>query len=214
MSVATINGFVLFPHRANYGTEPTWERRWESQVADSEFGSESRTALRAVPRVMIRWGVTSRDIAEQSQLMDRIVAARRSGRACSPMWGRGSELASTVTGAAVSLEPTLWNWREGDFAFFVDDAGNFDCIEVAAVGVNSLTLLSPVSRSYHSGNYIWPLIFGRFGADNVQALTARNGQCSLSITELTSRDAETVGATTPGGEGVGSWIIEDDNEVQ
>ncbi len=213
--IALVNDFVLFPHRANYGTEPSWQRRWENQVVDSEFGEESRAGLRAVPRVLIQWGITSRDIAEQSQLMDRILAARKSGKACAPHWGRGSELAAAVTGTAVAIESdSTWPWQAGDFAFLVDDAGDYDAIEVDSVGVSSFTLVSPVTRSYHAGTFVWPLVFGKFGCDNYRALTARVGEASMSITELTSRDAETVGSTTPNPGGIGYWYLEDDFEVQ
>lgn len=215
MSVELVNGHVLFPHRSNWSTPPDMDRSWQSNVIDSEFGDETRFSLRQFPRRTVRWYVTARDLTEQSQLADRILAAKRSGLACAPAWGRSCELAAAVTAAAVQVEPTLWPWAQGDFLLLIDDGGNHDARQVASVLGNVLTLSVPVSRPYHAGLLIWPLIFGKFVADSLQLITMRNGHATLSISELTSPDsADRLGTPGPGGEGIGFWYVEQDFVVQ
>jgi hypothetical protein len=209
MSVQLVNGHVLFPHRANYGELPQWERRWQNEVVDSEFGQESRFALREVPRVMIKWKVTSADIAENSQLADRILAAKKSGLACAPYWGRGSELAAIVSGSTIEIEASLWPWAQDDYCLLIDASGNFEVGQLAGVAGSTLTLTGPVARPYHSGGFVWPLIFGQFAADGLSALTARFGEATLTIVELTSPDTVGIGTPSPGPDGIGEWIIED-----
>lgn len=220
MSVLTINGgHVLFPHRVNTAQDPTWEKRWENQIADSEFGRESRASLRKASRLTLRWTVTSLDVAEDNQLADRILAAKKTGLAAAPLWGRGSQLAFDASGSQAILEPTLWQWRPGDWAFFLDASGNFDAalvdsLDPFGVGGPVLNLATPLAGSYRAGELVWPIIMGKFSADNLSGLTPQHGQAQLSISELTSRDAAGLGAYGPQLDGVGYWIIEDTNIVQ
>lgn len=212
MSVELVNSHVLIAHRANYGDSPDWERKWSSDVVDSEFGEESRFAQRLVPRAMLKWTVTAAELAEQSQLADRIMAAKKLGKACAPYWGRGSELAIHASEDTATIETSFWPWAIGDYIIFIDDNGNFDVRQLDNVAGTSLTLNAPLSRLYRSGTFCWPLIFGRFNCDNMKALTQRNGEVAMSIQELTSPDAEAIGtADAPidgiAGENIPGWII-------
>jgi len=208
MSVETVNGHVLFPHEANYGEAPRIERWWETEVADSEFGQESRFGLRAVPRKVLQWTVTAKDLQEQSQLADRILTAMRSSLACAPHWGRGSELVNRVTAATVTIETSLWPWAADDYLIFIDEDGDYEVAQILTAVGTTITLTQSVS-SPHAGVYIWPLIFGRFSIDGYSLLTSRQGQATITIAELTSPESETVGTASPEIDGIGGWIIGD-----
>jgi hypothetical protein len=213
MSVTTISGYTLFPHRANYAAQPRLDRVWTTGITDSERGQEQRIALRAVPRRMLQWTITADDLEKFSQLADRILSAAKSGRACAPLWGRGSELASDASGSTVVLTSTAWPWLAGDRLFFLDDDDGYEIATVASVAGTTLTLATPLAAT-HAGEFIWPLIFGRFSADNLGLLTSRHGQAQLTISELTSPDAATLGAEVAQIDGVGGWIIGDTFIVQ
>ncbi len=183
-------------------------------IEDAEFGNESRHAMRAAPRRSVRWKVTPTDIQENAGLIDRILAAKKSGLACAPFFGRGSEIATEVSGTTLEIEPTLWTWAEGDYLILIDDAGNYDVRQVEAIAGETITLDSAVSRSYGCGLFVWPLLFGRFNCDGLNALRAEIGEASLTVQELTSAEAETVGVAGPPIDGIGGWIIEDTFIVQ
>lgn len=208
MSVETVNGHVLFPHQANFGAAPSLDRWWETEIADSEFGQESRFGLRAVPRKVLKWDVTAQDLQEQSQLADRILAAMRSGLACAPHWGRGSVLVNRVTGVTVTIETSLWPWAADDYLIFIDDNGDYEVAQILTAVGTTITLTASVA-SPHSSVYVWPLIFGRFSVDGYSLLTSRHGQATLAISELTSPESVTVGTQGPAIDGIGGWIIGD-----
>lgn len=214
MSVDTVNGHVLFPHRANWADRPKLSRRWENEVSDSEFGNESRYALRSVPRKVLEWTVTARDLQEQSQLVDRIVAAMNSGLACAPQWGRASELAEDVAAgdSTIEVEPTLWPWAADDYMILLD-GDEFEVAQILSVAGEILTLTAGVAGA-HVGPFVWPLFFGQFDVDNYGLISERQGSATLSIAELTSPEAVTIGTSTPEIDGIGGWIISDTFEVQ
>lgn len=214
MSVETVNGHVLIPMRANYAQAPSTDRAWQNSVDDAEFGNESRFALRAVPRRTVRWKVTTEDIQQNARLVDQILAAKKSGLACVPFFGRGSEIAAQVTGTTLEIEPTLWPWAEDDYLILIDGEGNYDVRQVAAIVGETITLDSPVTQPYGCGLFVWPLLFGKFDCDGLSALRAELGEASMAIQELTSTESETVGVAGPPIDGIGGWIIEDTFIVQ
>lgn len=214
MSVELVNGHVLIPQRANYADTPSTERRWQNEVDEAEWGNESRFALRSVARRAVRWRVTPGDIQDNAGLIDCILAAKKSGLACAPFYGRGSEIAQTVSGTTLEIEPTLWPWAQGDYLILIDDAGNYDVRQVDAIAGETITLDSAVSRPYGCGLFVWPLLFGKFNCDGLSALRAELGEASLTVQELTSAESQTIGVAGPPIDGIGGWIIEDTFIVQ
>lgn len=214
MSVELVNEHVLLPFVANYESEPAQERRWQTDLEDSEFSHESRRALRSVPRRSVSWKVTPADLQTNARLLDQILAAKKSGLACAPLFGRGSEIAVEVTGTTLEIEPTLWPWAVGDYLILIDSAGEYDVRQLEAIAAETITLDEAVSRAYGCGLFVWPLIFGKFRCDGLNALREEIGEADLSIQELTAATAETVGVAGPPIDGIGGWIIEDTFTVQ
>jgi len=137
----------------------------------------------------------------------------KNGLACAPHWGRASVLAEIVTDDQVQIEASLWPWAEDDYLILIDDDGAFEVGQIASVAGNILTLTAAVDDP-HRGPYVWPLIFGTFRIDNYGLLTSRIGAANLSISELTSPDAVTIGTASPEIDGIGGWIIGDTFIVQ
>lgn len=214
MSVELVNGHVLLPHVANYAREPEWNRAFQNEIVDSEFGAESRFALRGVSRLGLSWSVTTQDIQDDARLIDRIIAAKKTGLACSPAFGRGIKLATNVTGTAVVIAPTLWPLAQNDYVLLSNGSDAYDVRQLAAVAGVNLTLSAAVSRTYYSGTFLWPLIFGRFSCDAIDALLSEIGEASLSIRQKTSHQAATVGTADAPIDGIGGWIIDDTFIVQ
>lgn len=207
MSVEIVNGHVLLPHVANYARGPEWNRSFQNEVVDSEFGPESRFALRGVPRLGLSWSVTAQDIQEDARLIDRIIAAKKSGLACAPAFGRGIKLAANVTGTAVVIAPTLWPLAQNDYVIMSNDSISYDVRQLATIAGVNLTLNSAVSRTYPSGSLFWPLVFGRFACDALDALLSEIGEATLSIRQKTSALVATVGTAGAPINGIGGWAV-------
>src|SRR4051812_26279185 len=120
-----IDNHVLFPHVANFTTRPSRKRSWLTGISETVTGHQSRFALRAQPRLSLTFTLTPRTLQEQAQLEDRILAAKKSGLACAPFWGRASVLQSDCTTNAVVLQSAFWPWKVGNWiGLFRRDAGS------------------------------------------------------------------------------------------
>ncbi|HWY74821.1 MAG TPA: hypothetical protein VN281_04355 [Verrucomicrobiae bacterium] len=208
--VDLVNGSVLFAHRADWQTPPTWQRTWSTGITESILGNEARAATRQNARISLTWTVAPRTLQEQSELDDRIRAALKSGNACTPYHGRGSPISADVTNVTVNLADATWPWAIGDYIFLQDDAMNWDVRQLTNVtgGGATLTLGAAVSRTYPVANglYVFPLLFGKLSVKDVSLITNWHGEVSLTLQELTSRDAAQLGGNVNhSGAGIG-WM--------
>lgn len=186
MSVATLNGFVLIPHAPDWNVKPRFRREWKSRVSDSVTGAEDRISFRHLPLRGVEFQVTPFTFQEYRRLVSRILAARKSGWAAVPLWGRGSVLAAPASGDVVTLaSEEAWPWASGDFAFFSNlepgDPDAFQVREVTGVSGATLTLDQPLARTYR--RFCWPVILGRFSSEDVSTLTSRHGTLRISVLE-------------------------------
>src|SRR6187431_2264601 len=92
-----IDGHVLIPHRANWREQPDWQRAWRTEIGGGLVGHEARIAPRVAPRIRLSWTISARDLQDRALLEARLIAARKSGKACAPYWGRSCVLAADVT---------------------------------------------------------------------------------------------------------------------
>lgn len=199
MAVELINDHVLFPQRANWAVDPEWSRAWETQVTNGLKGPESRTGLRAVPRVTLKWVPSIKNLQQLAQLDDQVRAALKSGKACCPYWGRASRLSLDCTAAAATLQATPWPWEVNDWIFFLDqDTREFNVRQVTNVAGLVLTLQAAVTRTFRANTLVWPLLFGKLTQATLAAETSRHGAYPIAITENTPAAAiEPVGEYTP-----------------
>lgn len=216
-----INQHVLFAQPADWKQPPTWSRVWQNQVASAVTGAESRLGVRAQPRVGLEFTITPRNLAEQIELNECVLAAKKSGLACAPYHGRGCAL--TATAAADATAKTLranFAWAAGDWALFCDANGHAEAHEITAVGTpgTGLTTLQPaeaLTRAYSAGLLVWPLLFGRFECDELPARSGVNGPARIKITErIAARTAQVGVDPVVSGSGIGYWKIGDTFIVQ
>lgn len=203
--------FVLLAFEADWRQPPEWSRAWESQIASAVTSRESRNALRAVARHSLTWLVTPATPNEQVRFDDAVRAAKKSGLAATPFWGRGCTLLGAQTGDTIQCR-VGWDWTPGDQIFFLNHNG----YEIGAVtatefddGVWTLTLEDALTGSYR--NFCRPLIFGKFTCAEMDALSPRTGPLKLTLSELTNARSMQLGTVAPAsGDGIGAWVIEDD----
>lgn len=192
MSVETVNGFVLLPHAPDWNVKPQFRREWRSTITDAVTGNEDRLSCRPLPLRGVEFQVTPYSFEEYRRLLARVLAARKSGWAAIPLWGRGCALASPASGDTVQLvSEDAWAWRVDDFVFFTqldpDEPEAFETRQVKRAEGATLTLDQALSRTYR--RFCWPLILGRFNANDISTLTSRHGSIRIGVLE---RDTRTV----------------------
>lgn len=201
--ITYINNCVLFPHRPNWGMPPSAKRVWQSEIAASLPGNETRQSLRAVARRQVTFTVTARTLPERARWDGRVNAATKSGLACAPLHGRAAVLAANVNAGAnlLTLSSSAWNWQAGDYAILIADDLTFDMAAVRVVEGNVLTLADDLHFGWPAQALCWPLIFGKFSAQKMNALDGASGEQKITVAELTSARSVTIGnlpATVPG----------------
>ena len=97
MSVELVNGHVLIPHAHNWRQTLAWSRRGKTSRVTGITGLEQRTALRPRPLISLTLLPAVMDANEQARLEDSVRAARKSGQAALPYWGRGQVLSGTAS---------------------------------------------------------------------------------------------------------------------
>jgi hypothetical protein len=130
--------------------------------------------------------VTPFTFEEYRRLLARIIAAKKSGWAAVPLWGRGSVLAAPASGDSVELNSEeAWPWAVDDFAFFSNlepsDPDAYEVRQVAGVAGATLTLDQTLARTYR--RFCWPVLLGRFRCDDLKTLTSRHGSVRISVLE-------------------------------
>jgi hypothetical protein len=229
-----ISGCVLFPHAPDWMVAPSTRRVWETNIAETINGAESRSAMRAAPRRQVSFTVTSLCLAERTRLEARMDAALETGFGCAPLHGRSSTLLNAVAaGARVDVLLNLgggWNWKVGDYAMMIQDDLTYDIVPVVNVGLTAdstiwsadsslpinqpaLSLATPLQNAWMAGTRVWPVIFGKFTCEKLDPLDGQLGAVRLSVTELTSNRAAQIGNQGPQPAGVGAQVIGQTNKI-
>ncbi len=212
----TINGHILFPDPANWATEPSLSTAWQTGIATGLLGGEARAGFRPLPVAALTWLVTAWHLQQQIDLDARIRAAKKSGRACAPYAGYGSELAAPCNAsAALTLESAAYPWAAGDWIFvrgqsFAGPDAPYEVKQVQSVIGLALTLTAALTLNYAAGLQVWPLLFGRFTCGQMDALVSHRGQLPITITELTPAHTSQIGEVEHSGTGIGVWVVEED----
>jgi hypothetical protein len=201
MPVILLNDHVLLPHRPNWATDVQWSRAWETKIAPAVTGAESRRAVRAHPRHSLKYSVSVMDLQEQAQLDDRLRAALKSGRVCTPFWGRGQP--PTAAFQTEAIVPNLWPWAVGDYVFTMNVHREWEVQpidEINDLGGGQLELLfAPGFDVEHPvRQLVWPVLYGELAAPDLSALTSWHGELAIEVRELAApASADVVGDYTP-----------------
>lgn len=216
MAITLINGCVWLPHRPNWSQPPVARRVWRTEIAEALPGKETRQSLRAVPRRQIAFSIFPRSLPERVRFESRLDAALKSGFACAPLHGFASPLAAGVASGSMSLVLThnpAWSWQAGDYVALSADDEIYDVAAVTNYAGTTLTLATPLNYAWDASSLVWPVIFGKFTADKLNALTNWHEQARLTIAEVTSGRAVQIGATPAHVPGVGEQIIGSTNTI-
>jgi hypothetical protein len=186
VSVELVNGYVLLPHAPDWNVKPQFRREWRTSIADGVTGTEDRLLFRHLPLRGVEFQILACTLEEQRRLVARILAAKKSGWAAVPLWGRGSALAAPATGDAVTLQSeSAWPWAKDDFVFFSrlepDDPDACEVRQVESVAGPILTLDQTLARTYR--RFCWPVLLGRFRCDDLRALTSHHATVRVSVLE-------------------------------
>lgn len=127
MSVELLNDCVIVPHRPNWKSKVRNVRRWETSIVDGVTGAEDKSSGRADPLRHVGFEFFTFNLQERARLVARLNEALKKGRACGPLWSRGSELAKNVKRENEAfLRGSRWPWKPDDWAFFVSSSPEFE----------------------------------------------------------------------------------------
>ncbi|MDE2106249.1 MAG: hypothetical protein KGL39_54015 [Patescibacteria group bacterium] len=215
MTVTIINGCVFFPHANAWQAAVSGRRAWQTEVADSLPGAESRQALRAVARRQHTVTIGALSPQERVRFEARVDAALKSGYGALPLFGRCSFLsAAAASGAgAITVTTDSWHWQAGDYAALLFDDETFDVQAVTNVAGGVLTLAGPLGFAWANGAIVRPVIFGMFTAQKEMPSNPATAAWTVSVAELTSSRAAQIGATPASVPGVGQQVIGSTNVI-
>ncbi|MCP5525015.1 MAG: hypothetical protein H7A46_26120 [Verrucomicrobiales bacterium] len=191
MSVQTVNGHVLLPHLPDWASPVAWQRAWQCQVGRSVGGSEGRLSVRERPRVTLRWELIPVNVTEQSLMHARLRAARKSGYACAPYWGRGLKIIA-VAGAVLTLASTAWPFLQGDDWLLIrrlDVAAPeaWELCQVVTAAEADITLTVGPTYDWSVDAFVWPLLFGRFNCGDLSHRTDWHARVQCELRQLVTR---------------------------
>lgn len=195
MSVELVNGHVLIPHAHNWRQNITWSRKLQTARLQGITGREQRTSLRARPLQTLTLLATVMDANEQARLEDSVRAARKSGQAAVPYWGRGQVLSGAASGTSVPLAATPWVPAAGDYVFFGTTTAR-EVRLVSSYAAGTITLSSPLTGTYAAGEMVWPVLFGRITTDNETLITSQRGDLGITFAEVGSTDLAGLGGAS------------------
>jgi len=126
MSVELVDNCVVIPHLIDWSEKLQWSRKWSTQVVPGVTRAEDRSSGQAGGAYhKIGYRTLNVSLQERARFTARVLEALRSGRACSPFWGRqnmttGGTLGLGVPfGQGLTVEQPYWRWQSGDYAIFV-----------------------------------------------------------------------------------------------
>lgn len=121
MSVELVNDCVILPNHPNWKDSARWRRTWNTSIVPGLTAAEDKLTGRSQPNVRLDYGFFTFDLQSRARLAARIIEALKKGRACSPFWGRGSELDEDATRKnQVRLCPGFKVWSPGEYAVFLN----------------------------------------------------------------------------------------------
>jgi hypothetical protein len=219
MNPTLVNGHVLFWFSADRKVQPDWSRTWHSEIAPAVTAAETRRGLRARPPVKLAWLITPATLTEQIALHECVMAAKKSGLAAAPYHGRSSQLQAEAAASTSVVVNNNFAWAVGDWIFLRHANGTIETRQLTAVnlvdGEWTLDFAAALDETHAASALIWPLLFGEFAAEEMEARSPKTGPLRVSITELISARSAQLGAVAPpAGTGIGVWKIEDTFIVQ
>lgn len=214
--ITTVNNHVLFPHLADWSTQPDTSRQWQTEISDGLPGSELRQAMRAASRRSLAFTFTAHSLEERTRFDARWDAALKIGLACSPFFGRSCVLDAAADAEDLSIEvsPGAWTWAVGDYVCLILNDETFDVAKITNVAGTVLTLETALDFAWLEGARVWPLIFGKLQAETSAPFTSWHQSLSLRITQLVSERTAQLGELEPVvGTGIDFMEVGNDFEV-
>lgn len=192
MSVDLVNGHVLIPHLPDWSSAVSHRRQWQTNVEAAITGAEHRRAVRTRPRITLGWHLIPFDVADQARLQARLRAARKSGYACAPYWGRGLAILSAAS-EVLTLAADAWPFLEVDDYLLirrldVADPESWEAVQFAESDGADLTLSAAPDGDWSSGAYIWPLLFGAISTDDLRHRSDWHAGVRCELRTLATRE--------------------------
>jgi len=213
-----INGYTLFPHPADWSTQPDNVEDWQSGIGTGVLGNEQRAGLRDLPLESLTFIITAQSLQERCRLDARLDQALKSGLACIPYFGMGSALAAPVNAGAnaVGIQDAVnpWPWAAGDYAIIVGaDDTVYDVLPVTVVAGNTLQFGAGALNYGWVRKIVRPLLFGKISTEKQTVLTNWHTPVKLTVKQQVNPRSAQIGITPPLVPGVGQQIVGKTNQL-
>ena len=163
-----------------------FSRSWETEIRQSLDGGEDRQGLRSQPLRRLPFQVVARNLSELSEARRIIQSGLESGRAATPLWGRGQGLALASSGPALTLDPECaYPFQPGDWIFIVETSSwRWEVAQIASVAsLTALNLEDPLSSAFPIGSMVYPMLFGKLEVDEIQPISPVSAVFNLTVVE-------------------------------
>lgn len=189
----TVDGYELIPTKYEGAIE--WSRSWVNAIAPATRGSEEREQRIAKGLKSISFLAVPLTLEERAGMDASIIAALKSGKVCTPFWGRSSclALAAAAGDTTATIEPNAWDWIAADWVFFLNQSTHaFEVRSITEISTvvlaggitaTELTLNAALTGAYPAGALIWPLIYGELKVDGAAVNDTHRSFPKLTISE-------------------------------
>ena len=214
----TVNGHTLFPHQADWSTQPDWEGDWQTGIGTGVLGNELRSGMRDLNLELLTYVITAASLQERCRLDARVDQALKSGLAAVPYFGMGSPLAAPAGAGtnSVTLADAVnpWAWAAGDYAVLLGlDDTVYDVLPVTAVAGNVLNFGAVVLTYGWVAAWVRPLLLGKFSTEKQNLLTTWYAPFKISVKQLVNPRSALVGVAPAHVPGVGEQVIGRTNKL-
>jgi hypothetical protein len=131
---------------------------WLTDILTSKDGSEQRISVRRTPRQAFKFQVCLRDSQEQAKLEALLHKWLKKSFGL-PVWTEWVLNTANITagGSSVTVDTTYADFRAASLAVIWKSETDYEIIKIATVAAGSLTLSSPLQKSFTGNKYIMPL---------------------------------------------------------
>jgi hypothetical protein len=156
----------LWSIRPDWSNGITERLEWLTDVLTANNGNEQRVRLRRNARRTLEMAWLAQ--GQRAMIADTLLTGWGSRKYYVPVWMERDRAAAPIPSGATSLTVTdaaLKDYAVGGYVVLWADETQAEAIKIAAISGNTLTLDTPVSKSYPAGTSICPAMFGRIDGD-------------------------------------------------
>lgn len=153
---------LVFGHPPNWDSPVVEKLNWLTDVMLTHGGIEQRVGLRDAPRRALAYDLATLT-RHQSNLLETMLLGWQSRLWAVPVWTERQDLAAALSAGSLTI-PCVTSGYEfvtNGLALLWRGHDEYEAIEVASVGANSITLKTATVATWPAGTRLYPVRLGR-----------------------------------------------------